>query len=144
MGRAVDPFMNDALARLIRDRARNACEYCKMPEAAEELTFEVDHIIARKHRGPTVASNLCLSCWHCNLHKGSDISSIDPQTGRLSALSHPRRQRWAKHFRWQGAVLDGMTARGRVTILLLRINDPFRISLRESLLAEGAFPVAPG
>jgi 5-methylcytosine-specific restriction endonuclease McrA len=37
-----------------------------LPQSATTLPFETDHIIARKHGGPTVASNLALSCWYCN------------------------------------------------------------------------------
>jgi hypothetical protein len=34
----------------------------------------------------------------------------------------------------------GRTAIGRVTVELLKINDPFRIELREALMEEGVFP----
>jgi len=37
-------------------------------------------------------------------------------------------------------VLIGRTPVGRVTVALLRINDPFRVELREGLIAEGVFP----
>lgn len=47
--------------------------------------------------------------------------------------------KWARHFRWTGAVLLGRTHIGRVTIALLNINDPFRVALREALIAEGVF-----
>jgi hypothetical protein len=29
---------------------------------------------------------------------------------------------------------------GRVTVALLKINDPFRVELREELMEEGIFP----
>jgi HNH endonuclease len=35
-----------------------------MPQAADDATFEIDHIRSRKHHGPTVAGNLCLSCYY--------------------------------------------------------------------------------
>jgi hypothetical protein len=38
--------------------------------------------------------------------------------------------------------LVGRTATGRVTVELLRINDPFRVEFREELMAEGLFPPA--
>jgi hypothetical protein len=132
--------MDAALSRLVWQRAKGRCEYCQMPQAADDDPFEIDHIIARKHSGPTVASNLCLSCLYCNFFKGSDISSRDPKTRKLTPLFNPRRNKWAKHFRWQGAVLIGRTPVGRVTVALLRINDPFRVELREGLIAEGVFP----
>jgi hypothetical protein len=132
--------MEAALIRLVWQRAKGRCEYCQMPQAADEDPFEIDHIIARKHVGATVTSNLCLSCLYCNSFKGSDISSRDPKTRNLTPLFNPRRNKWARHFRWQGAFLIGRTPVGRVTIALLRINDPFRVELREGLIAEGMFP----
>jgi hypothetical protein len=113
-----------------------------MPQAFDDAPFEIDHIIARKHRGPTVAGNLALSCFYCNSFKGSDISSLEPQARKLTPLFNPRRHKWSKHFRWQCAQLIGCTPIGRVTIALLRINDDYRIELREGLIAEGVFPPA--
>src|SRR5258707_15188824 len=55
--------MNAALTRLVWKRAKSCCEYCQMPQAADDAIFQIDHIVARKHVGPTVASNLCLSCF---------------------------------------------------------------------------------
>jgi hypothetical protein len=40
----------------------------------------------------------------------------------------------------EGAFLIGRTQIGRVTITLLRINDPFRVELGEGLIVEGIFP----
>ncbi|MGO9812541.1 MAG: HNH endonuclease [Isosphaeraceae bacterium] len=50
------------LERLVRDRADGRCEYCRLPQAGSRAPFEIDHIIARIHRGRTVAGNLALSC----------------------------------------------------------------------------------
>jgi len=130
--------MDAALIRLVRQRANGRCEYCQVPQAADDATFEIDHIIARKHIGPTVASNLCLSCAYCDSFKGTDISSLD--AGKLTPLFNPRRQRWSRHFRWEGAYLVGRTAVGRVTVALLNINDRVRVELREELIEEGVFP----
>ncbi len=33
-----------------------------MPEAALRLPFQIDHIIAEQHGGPTTLSNLAWSC----------------------------------------------------------------------------------
>jgi 5-methylcytosine-specific restriction endonuclease McrA len=132
--------MDAALVRLVWRRANGCCEYCQMPQAADEATFEIDHIVARKHEGPSVASNLCLSCYYCNSFKGSDLTSIDRKTRKITPLFNPRRHKWTKHFRWDGAVLTGCTPIGRVTVSLLKINDPFRVELREELIEEGVFP----
>jgi hypothetical protein len=111
-----------------------------MPQHLDDAPFEVDHVIARKHDGPTAAHNLALSCFPCNSFKGSDIAGLDPKTGRLTRLFNPRRHKWARHFRWRGAVLVGRTAVGRVTVAVLNVNDPFRVALREGLMEEGLFP----
>jgi hypothetical protein len=76
----------------------------------------------------------------CNSFKGSDLTSLDRQTRRITPLFHPRRHKWAKHFRWDGPYLIGRTAIGRVTVALLHINDEYRVELREALIAEGVFP----
>ncbi len=132
--------MDAALNRLVRERAGDRCECCQVPQACDARPFEVDHIRSRKHRGLSTASNLALSCFRCNSFKGSDIAGLDDVTGRLTPLFHPRRQRWERHFRWQGARLIGLTPVGRVTVALLRINEPLRVEVREGLVAEGVFP----
>jgi hypothetical protein len=134
--------MDAALIRLVWQRARSCCEYCRMPQAYDDRPFEIDHIISRKHQGPTVAGNLALSCFRCNSFKGSDISGRDAKTGKLTPLFNPRRHKWATHFRWEGPYLIGRTATGRVTVALLQINDTLRVELREELIAEGVFPPA--
>lgn len=113
-----------------------------MPQAADDATFEIDHIVARKHTGATVAGNLCLSCYYCNVFKGSDISSLDPKTRKITPLFNPRRHKWTRHFRWEGPLLIGCTPNGRATIKLLHINDEYRVELRELLIEEGTFPPA--
>jgi hypothetical protein len=133
--------MDAALIRQVWQRAGSCCEYCRVPQAYDDSPFEIDHVIARKHRGPTVAGNLALSCFHCNSFKGSDIAGLDPQTRKLTPLFNPRRHKWHRHFRWRGAYLIGRTSIGRVTVAVLNINDPFRVELRAGLITEGVFPL---
>jgi hypothetical protein len=54
--------MEAELIRQVWRRAQDACEYCHMPQALDELTFEIDHVIAESHGGKTAAHNLALSC----------------------------------------------------------------------------------
>lgn len=133
--------MNAGLVRLVWRRAGRCCEYCHMPQDCDEATFEIDHIVSRKHGGATRASNLCLSCFSCNSSKGSDIAGRDKRTRKLAPLFNPRRHTWSRHFRWRGAILIGRTSIGRVTIALLNINDPLRVELRAGLIDEGLFPL---
>jgi 5-methylcytosine-specific restriction endonuclease McrA len=75
--------MEAALVRQVWHRARRYCEYCWMPQDYDENTFEIDHIIPKKHGGLTVASNLALSCFWCNSFKASDLAGLDTrQTDR--------------------------------------------------------------
>ena len=45
--------MNADLEAAVRNRARNACEYCLIPQTAEITDHQIDHVIARKHAGET-------------------------------------------------------------------------------------------
>ena len=62
-------------------------------------SHQIDHIIAEKHGGPTDPDNLALCCTLCNRYKGSDLTAIDPETGQIVPLFHPRNQALADHFR---------------------------------------------
>ena len=84
--------------------------------------------------------NLALACFHCNTHKGPNIAGIDPESGDLVRLFHPREDQWDDHFRWQGPVLAGVSAVGRATIQVLAINAPGYAAVRQALREEGAFP----
>jgi HNH endonuclease len=132
--------MAAALEQQVWQRARHCCEYCQIPQELDESPFQIDHIVARKHGGLTEASNLALSCFHDNSHKGPNIAARDARTGKLVPLFNPRRHKWARHFRWHGAKLVGRTTIGRATIAVLNMNDPLRVELREGLIAEGLFP----
>src|SRR5947209_8228687 len=129
--------MDRELEDLVWERAHSRCEYCQMPQEHDGFTHEIDHAIAKKHGGPTVAGNLVLACFPCNNHKGANIAGLDPVTKKLTALFNPRRHKWAHHFRWEGAELAGRTSIGRVTIAVLEINHPERLRLRQSLIEEG-------
>jgi hypothetical protein len=103
------------------------------------VPFPIDHIIARQHGGATVLGNLALSCLHDNSHKGPNIAGLDPLTKRITKLLNPRRHKWERHFRWDGPILVGKTAVGRTTIVVLAMNDPAVVEVREALIDEGLF-----
>ena len=54
--------MNEALERLVWDRAQSTCEYCQLPQSLDVLPFQIDHVIAEQHHGATDAENLALCC----------------------------------------------------------------------------------
>ncbi|GAB1539054.1 HNH endonuclease signature motif containing protein [Scytonema sp. NUACC21] len=127
------------LRQLVIERAKRRCEYCLFPQSAALLTFEMEHIIAEKHRGKTEAENLALACPYCNRAKGSDLASIDPDTGTLTPFFNPRTQKWSEHFQLEGATIVPLTAEGRVTVEILQLNELERLQERERLISAGQY-----
>jgi hypothetical protein len=132
-------YVPAALRKLVRERSSNRCEYCLIPEMVVFAPHWIDHIVAEKHGGRTEAENLANSCISCNQRKGTDLSSIDPETGGITPLFHPRRDRWLDHFRLEGGIIEPLTPIGRVTEKLLLFNHPIRIEEREQLAEVGLF-----
>jgi HNH endonuclease len=132
-------YISANLRRMVFERADGNCEYCLIPEALALASHQVDHAISEKHGGETVSENLALSCSFCNQAKGSDVGSIDAETGEYIRLYHPRRDRWMEHFQMNpetGAIL-GVSAVGRVTVRLLQMNRPAYLPERLLLLQAG-------
>lgn len=130
--------MDPALQSLVRLRANEVCEYCRLPQAVSRFArFHIEHIIARQHGGPTVEGNLALACSFCNYHKGPNIASLDPLTGMLAPLFNPRRDSWTEHFAWDEIILKGTSPVGRSTVQLLAINDDQRLRMRDGLRTLG-------
>jgi hypothetical protein len=133
-------YVPAALRRRVIERAGARCEYCRFPPDASLLAFEVEHIVAEKHGGATIADNLALACPYCNRYKGTDLGSLDPETGVLTPFFDPRAQDWHEHFGLDGALIVPQTPVGRVTVAILRLNHPDRVLERESLLRIGHYP----
>jgi 5-methylcytosine-specific restriction endonuclease McrA len=79
--------MVDAVRQLVHRRAAGRCEYCHLPEAGHEERFSIDHIIASQHHEDDSIENLALSCLRCNLHKGTNLSGLDPSDRDRDTLS---------------------------------------------------------
>jgi len=119
---------------LVRTRAAQCCEYCRLPqELAPLVPFHVEHIVPRQHGGDDDPENLALACFHCNLHKGPNLTGIDPDTGAVALLFNPRRQSWDEHFTSDNVVVAGVTPIGRATVRVLSMNAPTRLELRAEL-----------
>ena len=130
--------MDPALKRKVRERAGDRCEYCRLRQVHEpKRRFHTEHIIAKRHRGGDDLENLALACALCNVLKGSDLASLDPDTNRLTRLFHPRQDRWSEHFRMEGPRVLGLTDVGRTTVWLLDMNCEVRLGLRTLLLELG-------
>ena len=134
--------MDEATAERVRERAGFCCEYCRMPTAHVLVPFEVEHVIARQHGGTDAIGNLAFACLHCNRHKGPNLSGIDRTTSRTRPirLFHPRLHRWDYHFAFDGPLVVGRTAIGRVTVEVLQMNDPLMVAVREELIEDGLPP----
>ena len=124
-------YIPAALRNLVYERADGCCEYCLVSEAVSFATHQIDHIIAEKHGGLTVEENLALSCALCNKYKGSDLTSIDNETGEIVRLFNPRKDVWSEHFKIENGVFIGLTPNARATIRLLQINNSARIEERK-------------
>jgi len=85
----------------------------------------------------TIHSNLAFACNRCNRYKGTNLTGIDPVSGNITPLFHPRKDTWKAHFEFRGAVLMGLTPEGRATIRVLNMNDHGRLQLRERLIVLG-------
>lgn len=135
-------YVSLALRKIVRERAGFRCEYCLLPESEAFFPFEPDHIIALKHDGLTVAENLANSCFECNRLKGTDVASVDPPTGIIVRLFHPRQDLWWDHFELRSALIVPKSDIGRVTEHLLQLNRPKVLSIRQLLLSKGRHPLS--
>jgi hypothetical protein len=128
------------LRRMVIERAHTRCEYCQKPDDRHVNPYrhEVDHVTAEKHGGPTEPQNLAYACFQCNRFKGTDLASLDPESGAVTLLFHPRTQVWSEHFQLNAdGTIISLTIVGRTTARLLRFNDPMRVQQRADLIAEG-------
>lgn len=133
-----------ALADEVRLRASGRCEYCGLSQSGQEAAFHIDHIIPRAAGGPTVSENLALACVSCSLRKGARRTAPDPETGNDEQLLHPREQRWAEHFKWDGARVVPLTPTGRATAAALAMNRPVILAIRQEEMARGRHPPTEG
>jgi hypothetical protein len=78
-------------------------------------------------------------CVFCNAFKGPNLTGLDPATGKITRLYHPRQHKWTYHFRFQGSTLIGRRAIGRTTIDVLQMNHPEIVALRDILMEGGIF-----
>lgn len=132
--------MNRRLRQIIRRRANAVCEYCKLPDAADDFPFHVDHILAKIHGGDDSDTNLSWTCTQCNLHKGTNFASVDPVSRERVNLYDPRVDSWHDHFLVSlDGRMAGITPCGRATVQLLDMNGMPQLALRRSLIKQGVY-----
>jgi HNH endonuclease len=126
----------------VASRAAHRCEYCFAPEVIYNFVFEVDHILPLAKRGKSELANLALACRSCNLYKGKAVAALDLETNKLMPFFQPRQDRWEEHFRVneQTCLLEGLTAKGKVTIFALKLTSQSQVSARRQWLRLGIYP----
>ena len=124
------PRPESPLKRRVRGRAADRCEYCRIAQADDEGTQELEHVLALKHGGGDGEDNLALACGPCNNGKGPDLCGVDAATGTVVRLFNPRRQRWEDHFELIRGEVRGLTPTGRASALLLGMNRRHRVRRR--------------
>lgn len=138
--------MPDRPSREVRDavavRAGFRCEYCGSPSRYCPDPLSVEHIVPRAHGGGDELSNLAMSCQGCNNHKFTQTEAVDPVTGHVVPLYHPRQHVWTDHFAWSAdfTFMLGTTPIGRATVERLRLNRPGVVNLRRLLRSIGRHP----
>lgn len=102
----------------------------------------LDHIYPVSKGGKTTFKNVCLACRSCNEFKGSTTEGIDFLTEEKTPLFNPRLQKWSEHFRWSldGTKIEGLTPIGRVTISVLKMNNPLIVATRLRWVIVGWHP----
>ena len=127
--------MMDAKTRHdVRERAGQRCEYCQLHQDQSPLVpLQIEHVVPKKHGGTDTEDNLALACIDCNLAKSSNLTGIDPDTGRITVLFHPRTEKWSAHFEQRGLLILGKTDVGRTTVRVLNMNADEQLQLRDVL-----------
>lgn len=133
-----------ALRAQIAAEARHRCGYCLTDQRISGGQMHIEHLIPLARGGRSEPDNLWLSCAWCNSYKGTQIESVDPETGMHVSLFNPRIQRWPEHFRWtdDGVRILGLTPVGRATETALRLNNPYIVPARRMWVVAGWHPPA--
>ena len=126
----------------VRARAKNRCEYCLSHQDYILGRLQIDHILPFVKGGSDELSNLCLACELCNQYKWTQTDGLDLETGDVVALFHPRQQKWHEHFAWSqdGNTVIGLTACGRATVDVLRLNNELARTVRRNWVRAGWHP----
>ena len=134
------PYLSVELRKLVAERADFLCEYCLISAFDRLSGCQVDHIISVKHGGATLADNLCDACIFCNLQKGTDLGSINWETGEIVRFFNPRRDFWRNHFQFKESFIQPITDIGSVTARILDFNNKERLKERELLIEIAKYP----
>lgn len=130
------------LRNLVKKRASEVCEYCRLSAEFSPQPFCFEHILPKAAGGQTSAANLAYACQGCNAFKATRTQFIDELTNAPAKLFHPREAKWSEHFTWSKdfTKVVGLTAPGRATVKALQMNRLGLVNLRRVLFAAGRHP----
>ncbi len=136
--------ISDAVRQQVYEKANHRCEYCQTSRRLIGMPLVLDHIIPKSAGGSDERNNLAAACYRCNEFKWAKTHAIDPATGELVPLFHPRQQRWFEHFTWTngGTHIAGLTPTGRATVVALRLNNEYVVEARILWIARDWHPPA--
>ncbi len=126
--------------RLVVDRAGQRCEYCRMYQGLQGATFHIEHLMPLRAGGSDELDNLAWACPGCNLTKATRVTTLDPVSGQVVRLFHPRQDQWSDHFVWQDYQLVGLTPIGRALVAAFNLNHERRVRVRQVEERFGLFP----
>lgn len=138
--------ISEELRLQIQKQANYQCGYCRSLQKYVLGILEIEHIIPKAAGGTDCEENLWLACRLCNSYKGIQTHYLDPVTNRNVSLFNPRQQAWDHHFAWieNGSCIIGLTACGRATVLALKLNNPYAVTVRQAWVSAGWHPpIAP-
>jgi hypothetical protein len=125
---------------MVRQRANQQCEYCRLHEDDSFLPFSIDHIASLKHGGGNEPDNLAFACLHCNQNKGSDLTTFLESYDDIVILFNPRVHMWPDHFDAIDGEIIAKTRIGQASLKIFKFNEPDRLILRQLLALAGRYP----
>lgn len=127
----------------VESRAKRLCEYCQSPLEFSPDPFSVEHIFPISKGGATDdLKNLALACQGCNGYKSTKTEAFDVISQTTARFYNPRKDVRSEHFAWSedSTEIIGKTAKGRVTVIILKLNRQRVVNLRRVLVLAGEHP----
>ena len=134
--------VSSSIRKKVEERAGKLCEYCQSPLEFSSDPFSVEHIFPISKSGTDDLENLALACQGCNGHKSTKTEAFDAISQTITVFYNPRKDSWNEHFVWSEEFTEivGKTAKGRVTIKILKLNRQSVMNLRRILVLAGEHP----
>ena len=101
-----------------RDVDDHRCAYCQTTQANSGQPDGRRPHLARDAGGDTAFTTSVLHVVGVTSIKAPKTAAIDPLTGEMTPIFHPRHDRWQGHFAWDESTIywSGLTQNGRATI----------------------------